>query len=233
MSYSLESVEPFDWSDTKEAFVIFVRCSGCGKRSLHLIQKRIFSGNFRDAEFPKGVDIDGGILHSIPSSFHVIDERIPKVMRELIAEAEGSLKSNFLTGASACLRKVVYELALKEGAEGETYDSRVKSLKDRLPGVDPSYFDTLLTIQQVTSDKVHEDSFDGWQSKHLQVILPTLLEILREVYVLPRLREERRKAILELKEEVLGRKSKELGSATEEDEQVGAYVVGDNQAAET
>ena len=55
-------------------------------------------------------DIDSKIFYSVPSSFHVVDvvdERIPRNIRELITEAEGCLKSNFLTGASACTRKVV------------------------------------------------------------------------------------------------------------------------------
>jgi hypothetical protein len=43
-------------------------------------------------------------------------------------------------------------------------------LKLEFPQVDPSYFDTLLTIQQLT-DKAHEESFHGWEGKHLRIIL--------------------------------------------------------------
>lgn len=128
------------------------------------------------------------------------------MLRELITEAEGCLKSNFLTGASACARKVIYELASLQKASGDTYDERIKSLKALNPSVDPAFFDTLVTIQQVTSTKVHEQSYDGWESKHLRLILATLAEILREVYVVPALRADRRKSILELKSEVLGEK---------------------------
>jgi hypothetical protein len=142
----------------------------------------------------------------VPTSFFVLDKSIPKVFRELITEAEGCLKSNFLTGASACTRKVVYELALKEKAEGGNYEDRIKSLKAKRPDVDSTYFDTLLAIQKVTSDKVHEQSYDGWQSKHLRVILSALREILREMYVVPMLKEQKRKEILKLQEEVLGDK---------------------------
>jgi hypothetical protein len=35
---------------------------------------------------------------------------------------------------------------VKFNAEGERYDDRIKSLKTKLPTVDPAYFDTLLTI---------------------------------------------------------------------------------------
>lgn len=135
-----------------------------------------------------------------------MDSRIPRELRELLAEAEGCLKSNFLTGASACVRKVVYELALKMNAVGDHYDDRIKSLKTRLPSIDSTYFDTLLTIQEVTSDKVHEDSYDGWESKHLRLILSSLLEILNEIFVVPAVREEKRKSILTLKGEVFGPK---------------------------
>ena len=124
-----------------------------------------------------------------------------------MTEAEGCLKSNFLTGASACARKIVYELARIEGAEGNNYDQRIKSLKKVRPDVDKEFFDTLLTIQQVTSDKVHEESYDKWEAKHLRLILSTLKEILDGMYVLPELRKEKRKSILDLKTEILGGKS--------------------------
>jgi hypothetical protein len=122
------------------------------------------------------------------------------------------LKSNFLTGGSACARKVVYELGILQKATGENYEDRIKSLKSIKPDVDSAYFDTLLTIQQVTSTKVHEDSYDGWEAKHLRLILSTLSEVLREIYVMPAIKEEKRKAILSLKEEVLGNKAKTQGS---------------------
>jgi hypothetical protein len=93
---------------------------------------------------------------------------------------------------------------VKCSADGENYNDRIKSLKVKLPTVDPAYFDTLLTIQQVTSDKIHENSYDGWEARHLRLILLTLHEVLQEIFVMPVVREEKRKAILALKGEVLG-----------------------------
>ena len=151
-------------------------------------------------------DLDEKFFYSVPTSFFSLDERIPRVLRELMTEAEGCLKSNFLTGASACARKLVYELAALEGAEGTDYESRLKSLKGKRPDVETEYFDTLLTIHQVTSDKVHESSYDGWHSRHLRVILATLTEIFNAMYVIPKLRAEKRQSIIKLKEEVLGKK---------------------------
>ena len=125
-----------------------------------------------------------------------------------MTEAEGCLKGNFLTGASACARKMVYELAVLEKAEGDKYEDRLKSLKEKRKDVEEEYFDTLLTIQQVTSQKVHEESYDGWEAKHLRLILSTLSEILGLMYVIPELRKEKRKSILSLKEDLMGNKGK-------------------------
>jgi hypothetical protein len=154
-------------------------------------------------------EIDEYFFYSVPTSLFAIDSRIPKILRELFTEAEGCLKSNYLTGASACVRKIVYELAQLEGAKGDNYDDRIKSLKSKKDEVDPTYFDTLLTIQQVTSDKVHENAYDGWQSKHLQLILSTISEVLYEIYVIPEVKKEKRSSILELKEEVFGKNEEE------------------------
>jgi hypothetical protein len=128
---------------------------------------------------------------------------VPRILRELLTEAEGCLKSNFLTGASACARKIIYELATLSNATGENYDERVKSLKQLHPEIEPTFFDTLLTIQQVTSTKVHEQSYDGWEAKHLRIILASLSEVLHEIYVVPALRLDRRNAILALKNELV------------------------------
>jgi hypothetical protein len=147
-------------------------------------------------------NIDDHLFYSVPSSYHIIDEHIPKILRELLDEAQGCLKSNFLTGASACVRKIVYELAQLQKADGINYDDRIKSLKTKLPNVAPEYFDTLLTIQQITSDKVHEESYDGWQSLHLRGIIAALIEALTEIYVIPKTRAKRRQAILALKSEI-------------------------------
>ena len=121
-----------------------------------------------------------------------------------MTEAEGCLKGNFLTGASACARKMVYELARLHGISDGNYDDRIKSLKSKHPEIDGTYFDTLLTIQKATSSKVHENAYDGWEAKHVRLILSALREVLHELYVVPALRNDRRQGILELQKEVLG-----------------------------
>ena len=214
VSYSIYNYVLFDWNSKKKCYVYFVECHSCKGRSMHLSYKFLNVSDFSIRGFQGRPEtrwrfertsdfLDESFFHSVPTSFFALDDRIPKILRELLTEAEGSLKGNFLTGASACARKIIYELASIEKTEGRNYEDRIKSLKNARPTVDPVYFDTLLTIQQVTSSKVHENSYDGWDSKHLRVILATLREILRELYVVPALREDRRKSIVELKEELL------------------------------
>ena len=148
--------------------------------------------------------LDDSFFYSVPTSFFVLNEHIPPKLRELLTEGEGCLKSNFLTGASVCARKVIYELAVLQRASGDNYDERIKSLKELKPEVDPTFFDSLLTVQQATSNKVHENSYDGWNAKHLRLIFSTLREIFTEIYATPALKKERRQAILDLKQEILG-----------------------------
>jgi len=144
----------FDWSDDKKCYVYFVVCDSCKRTSLHLS----FTGpGLVDAgggsqvyRFQQNDDIDAHFFYSVPTSFFVLDKRIPAVIRELITEAEGSRKMNFLTGASACARKAIYEFLVKEKAEGERYEDKIKSLKSRFTNVDPELFDVLGHIQDMT-----------------------------------------------------------------------------------
>ena len=57
--------------------------------------------------------------------------------------------------------------------------------------IEQTYFDTILSIQKVTSSKVHENAYDGWTSGHVRLILAAIKEVLHELYVVPGLRAER------------------------------------------
>jgi hypothetical protein len=214
VSYLIESYHKFDWTDSKTCTAFFVKCQSCSKQSLHLsfdqigLDGQYWRGAWRFKVDQK--DLDALFFYSVPTNFFTLNENIPRQLRELFTEAEGCLKSNFLTGASACARKLIYELSAREGAAGENYEERLKSLKSLKPEVDATYFDTLLTVQQVTSSKVHEGAYDGWESRHLQVILAAIHEVLVQLYVLPSVREESRKRVLALRTELL--KPAEQGS---------------------
>lgn len=227
--YQVGYRQAFDWTPEKQCFVYFVRCASCSKVSLHLTFANIhlegvyYDDNGFRHRFAKQTDIplDESFFYSVPTSLFAVDSRIPRILRELLTEAEGCLKSNFLTGASACARKIVYELARLHQAQGDDYVARIKSLKERLPEVEPTYFDTLITIQELTSEKVHEASYDGWQAVHLRLILAALNEALAEIYVIPKMRQEKREAILALKDKLSVRKraTKEESGAPKEDPQ--------------
>lgn len=217
VSYGIYANVAFDWTDQKRCNGYFIVCLSCAKQSMHLtfeqleLERGAWDGSvgaWRSRfKFAKGVDVgealDRAFFYSVPTSFFVLDERVPRILRELLTEAQGCLKSNYLTGASACTRKIVYELGVLCSATGDNYEDRIKSLKKILSGVEPAFFDTLLTIQQLTSSKVHENSYDGWEANHLRIILAAVAEALHEIYVVPALREDRRKAVLELKAELI------------------------------
>ena len=185
VSYEVTGCKKFDWTTEKVCWVWFVKCKSCGNTSMHLTYDDVQSSAWSTLHFDAKVDLDGAFFYSVPTSFFVIDTRIKKIIRELITEAEGCLKMNYLTGASACCRKAIYELTIIEKAEGSDYESRIKFLKEKFPAVDPDLFDILCHIKDMTSDKIHEQSWDKWDSKHLTLFLETLKAVLHEVYVVP------------------------------------------------
>lgn len=206
VKYSIYTTCVFNWSEEKECLVYIVVCSDCGNKSMHLSFADIRANQSR---FQSSIDIDSYIFYSVPTSFFVVDSRIPSVIRELITESEGCLKMNFLTGASACTRKAIYELTIKEKAEGQDYEERIKSLKKKYLNIDGDLFDVLCHIKDMTSNKIHEQSWDKWDSKHLTLFIETLKALLYEIYVLP---DEKKKASSHIKEILQEIKGKPKGS---------------------
>lgn len=188
----------FDWSANKQCNGLLVKCMSCEKESMHLSYEDlgVWHGSYWVWEDIQ--DIDSVIFYSVPTSFFVIDKRIPKVIRELITEAEGCLKMNFLTGASACMRKAIYELLNKENAEGDDYQTKIKSLKQKFPSSDDASINILAHIQDMTSDKIHEQSWPEWESKYLKLIIEALKTVLHDIYVIPQEKVERSKHIQQL-----------------------------------
>jgi len=202
ITYDLPQSYRFDWTDKKKCYVYFAQCSSCKNTSMHLSYESFVNGDasYRNLRFKDGIEIDSKIFYSVPTSFFTLDNRIHEIIRELITEAEGCLKMNFLTGASVCMRKAIYELLVLEKAEGDDYESRIKYLKNKYPEADPSYFDILSHIQGMTSDKIHEQSWDKWDSKNLKLIIETLRNVLIDIYVIPAEKKERVLRIEKLRE---------------------------------
>lgn len=210
VTYTIYSAVPFDWNQNKECVAYFVRCNSCKKRSMHLTYEGIsYMDHYNNIKFSRSSYMEFGGLdevffYSVPTSFFVLDRRIPRKLRDLISEAEGCLNGNFLTGASACARKIVYELASINSVIDGSYEEQIKSLKNMHSAIDGTYFDNLLAIQRMTSSKVHENSYDGWESRHVRLILSALREVLHEIYVAPAQLKDRRKKFLDLSNEILG-----------------------------
>jgi transcription elongation factor Elf1 len=95
VSYRIDEHFMFNWTTTKQCFVYLVQCSSCVHRSMHLSYEFLLG---RDAyvredsheplRFETEADIDSKIFYSVPTSFFVMDERIPRVIRELVSEAD-------------------------------------------------------------------------------------------------------------------------------------------------
>lgn len=171
---------------------------------MHLSFENLTPGGYWNIG-PKDIEkkaIDDRIFYSVPTSFFVIDSRIPKPIRELITEAEGCLKMSFLTGASSCARKAIYELTVIEKCKGEHYEDKIKFLKEKYHDSDPTLFDILSHIQNMTSDKIHEQSWDEWDAKNLKLIIETLKAVLFDIYVLPEVKKGRASSVKQLLEEV-------------------------------
>ena len=214
VSYGPTGYLEFDWSTEKRCHVYIAECFSCNRKSMHLsdddlLGERVhLGGGGYGWRFTEEVaDIDSHIFYSAPTSFFTVDKRIPKIIRELITEAEDSLKMNYLTGASAWVRKAIYELLVHEEIEGETYEDRIKSLKGKYPLINPELFDVLGHIQQMASDKVHEQSWDKWDSPNLKLITETLKIILHKIYVLPDEDKQQTNRIQQLRQEALKKPS--------------------------
>lgn len=101
VSYGVYERVIFDWTDTKSCYCYFVRCFSCGQRSMHLTFQMISTHEFRPTSssdtywrFEVGKDEDAAeilaraFFYSVPTSFFVLDARVPHVLRELLTEAE-------------------------------------------------------------------------------------------------------------------------------------------------
>jgi len=203
----------FNWTNDKLCHGYLVQCTSCEKISMHLSYDEIsdfrnYSSGRQIRIFREGIDIDSKIFYSVPTSFFVIDRRVPNFLRELVTEAEDCLRMNYLTGASACLRKAIYEFLVYEKAKGKDYEKRIKFLKSRYSELDPQLFDILAHIQDMKSDKVREQSWDKWDSNYLNLIIETLKTVFYEIYILPKQKKERSITIQRLNEVVQKEKNR-------------------------
>lgn len=224
--YSITSSECFSWNNDKDCYLYLVECSerGCEKISLHLSFYNLavnHNGAFRfpprevvdrkliailnDDETP--VELDELFFHHQPTSFFTIDNRIPKNIREAFAESDNCLRNNYLTGASACLRKAIYKLLKQQqipeknetGDKTYSYDDRIDILKNKFKDLDSDFISCLKVIQGLTSQELHENEWRDFDNQTLKFLIETLREILHHIYVLPGERQKSRAKIIKLK----------------------------------
>ena len=226
VNYSLIKHSKFDWTDKKTCHVYYIKCesSGCGKISLHFSFENlratddVYAGLYETKRiyvdrFKGGVDIDSKLFYSQPTSYFTLDSRIPEKIRSLVSEAENSRKANFLVGASASIRKAIYELLkhenviVKNEKTGRAdYQASIEALKQKFSKIEPEHFDDLGNIQKMTSDQVHEDSWEAWDSNNLRFIIELTKTILYEIYVVPAERKNRSGQLSQMKSELSGSK---------------------------
>lgn len=202
----------FNWSNDKNCAVWRVQCASCEKVSMHLTFTALQRPEWSMACFRDDIDLDSAFFYSVPTSFFVIDDRIPRIIRELITEAEGCSKMNYLTGASACTRKAIYEFLAIQKAVGPNYDDQIADLRTKNPSIDPELFEILGHIKDMTSDHLHEQSWVAWDNSNLQVFLEALKAVLHEIYVVPDEKKSRADTVRALR----GQLGKAKGASTDD-----------------
>lgn len=137
-------------------------------------------------------ELDDVFFYSQPSSFFAIDRRIPKKIRVPLNESEDCLKANFLTGASACLRKVIFKLLQdKEIPEKDSQDKpisheeRVNLLSKKFQKIEAAMIKELKTIHVLTSQELHENDWEDFDASTLRFLIEITKNILNEIYITP------------------------------------------------
>lgn len=199
--YKITNAIPFNWTDKKICYCYFIECKSCNNISLHWSWKDLRETNFQGNhynEFSNKYNLDEELFYSRPTSYFTLDDRIPEIIRNLIFESEQSKQANFLMGASACLRKAIYELlnyskaiVVNKNTGHTNYSESIKSLKNKYHTVSPELFDAILNIQGLTSDSLHEDSWESWNSPRLRFLIELVKAILDEIFVVPDERKKR------------------------------------------
>lgn len=232
VGYTIEEHGSFDIEGDQTVYYYIIKCMDeeCDKKSFHLseYELRIDYKNFffppmekaayRPGPYPlhssiideKGNsrELDDVFFHSMPTGAFTIDSRIPKKIRLPLIEADNCLKSGFLTGASACLRKSIYKLLKdkkipEKNDKGELYkyDERLSLLQRKFPHISAPLFTSLKRVLTLTSKEVHENDWEDFDSKKLRLLIFTTKEILKAIYVTPAEEEKRLSHLLELVQE--------------------------------
>lgn len=226
VKYSIADQGNYDYDLDHKMYYYIVKCSDCDKKSFHLTKYHLAPYKTLRAEYPntfpepleelndekervkiikdgKELDeIDDVFIFHQPNSSFTIDPRINSKIREQLIQSKDCLNSNFLTGATACLRKAMYRLLKlenipdKESNDGVfiKHDQRIELLKKKHPRVDTDLLDDLKQIHSIASIELHENDCPDFSGKDLKFLQEVFKEVLYELYIVPNekcLRKER------------------------------------------
>ena len=119
-------------------------------------------------------------------AFLTLDSRVPPVVRDLLAEADGCVTNGFLTGGTACAQRAIQALFTYEKVSGEDPPGRVRALMEKHPAVPQMLSTVLLQFGDSTARDGAKLSANG-----LALLTATLKAIVYEIYVLGPERAER------------------------------------------
>ena len=217
INYSVTDRGSFDWNDEEKRYFYIVKCSGCGKKSYHLSEHEWDDTRLQPFQYApddlgdlpyEQAELDDYFFYHHPTSFFTIDDRIPKVIRELVTEAEGCRTMNWMVGGSGALRKAIYKFLKDQKANQQkdksghtlSYEDQIKLVQKQNPKVSEVLFHALSKIQDMTSEELHENKeWDPWKQNEFDFIITTVKALLHEVYVLPKEESKMLQKILSLK----------------------------------
>ena len=105
-------------------------------------------------------------------------DTVPQSLRDLLEEADGCLQSRFLTGGTSCARRALEVLLGAARAEGDTYEDRVKSLREK------HSVSQMLTTILIQCGGASEREGAKLTANVLEVYLVAIKAIVYELYVL-------------------------------------------------
>ena len=144
--------------------------------------------------------INDNIIMTIPHSNITIHPKIPNILKDLLVEAETCLINNAIIGASACVRKAIYEFLKREKAQGTHYQEQISYVKTQHKNKNLDiYFDIIIQIQGMTSYVLHENDclFEKLNSNEIRIYIQILNNLFVKIYVEPELLKEQQKYIQE------------------------------------
>lgn len=229
--YKLFEYDSYDRSNNEEVFYYISQCLSCSKKAIHMSRydlaihnlsfvfppkKRVPSYADRgghvlsyqnipihDQDGQEILTLDQAFYRHEPAHYFNLDERIPKAIRLPLEEAGNCLSSDYLTGATACLRKAIYKLlqvndipAKKGERQFLKYDQRVDLLESKCEEeqilISNDAFTDLKDIHYVSSQELHDDDWEEFDSSKLHHLMIVMQEILYELYIVPDERTKRR-----------------------------------------